>query len=37
VVVFGGYSELPVVNLGLGFIRALAVSVAVSFAASTLD
>ena len=32
VVVFGGYSELPVVNLGLGFIRALAV-VAVSFAA----
>ena len=32
VVVFGGYSELPVVNLGLEFIRALAV-VAVSSAA----
>ena len=32
VVVFGGYSELPVVNLSLGFIRAPAV-VAISSAA----
>jgi len=34
--VFGGYSEIPVVGLGLGFIGALAV-VAVSTLLSTRD
>jgi len=36
VMVFGGYSELPVVNLGLGFLGALAV-VAASVLLSTLN